>query len=535
MSAPSGTHVGDVVFVNGEAFNGRGYRVCGVANQRGRLCGRIGACPFHGSAGGAAAAGSTPSAGAKKRARAPGDSVRSQELPPQKARFKRSWTAEEHTTFLQAMKRHGKGKWKEISKDVATRTANQCQSHAQKYFLRQAKSDGERKKKSIHDQTLGSDERPDCFDGPSRAPAQEPAAASASHTPSGTYIPRHPRASVIPLRNDTDVPNTPTVPPPVTMRVDAAPDGPKAEVDVDSIGAALLVGNASPPADGTIDTVSVAGGAEERTQEVAHAMDDEHQEIRDSGGDLQVSEIDAVSDDLVAKSSSARVENSWAITTTMPAVPAETSPQEIPLQQPSLFSTGSLSRNADVSPGVATLASVAVAASSPLGMDTVADGGGIEPWTVGPVNSGAQANMAAISAAMNAANGNSGIAVMQTGNGMATVPIVLPVSALSNLQQYAHLFNAGFPNATGGGAFVPPPQPRLRVTVHQNGKGGGSMALMLPDTLELFFRNAEKKLRFDGSFSRVFTRSGGEITSLDEMCQDDMLWLSGGEDFRSPV
>ena len=57
------------------------------------------------------------------------------------------------------------------------------------------------------------------------------------------------------------------------------------------------------------------------------------------------------------------------------------------------------------------------------------------------------------------------------------------------------------------------------------------MALMLPDTFDQFFQAAKVKLRHNKTFRRVFKRSGGEITSLDVMCQDDMLWLSGGEDF----
>lgn len=85
-----------------------------------------------------------------------------------------------------------------------------------------------------------------------------------------------------------------------------------------------------------------------------------------------------------------------------------------------------------------------------------------------------------------------------------------------------------------GAVAAPPAQPKMRVTVHINGKLKGGMALILPNTLSQFFEMAQTKFNYDGNFTRVFTRSGGEITSLDEMCPDDMLWLSPGEDFTTP-
>lgn len=131
--------------------------MCGVRNQRGRLCGRIGVCPFHAKRekqGEGDAKQLSSATRIQKRPRAgQKEGERRLAMPPTKSRFKRSWTPDEHKRFLRAMQRHGKGKWKEIAAEVKSRTANQCQSHAQKYFLRQAKSDQQRKKKSIHDIT----------------------------------------------------------------------------------------------------------------------------------------------------------------------------------------------------------------------------------------------------------------------------------------------------------------------------------------------------------------------------------------------
>mmetsp|Transcript_21872 Transcript_21872/g.37703 ORF Transcript_21872/g.37703 Transcript_21872/m.37703 type:complete len:735 (+) Transcript_21872:99-2303(+) len=179
---------------NNEVYNSRGFRVCGVRNHRGSLCSRIGHCPFHahlksemmdddmdqagGRAGGSAdpvkggtssgkynsgdeneqPAGSDGEIGERrgvKRASASLVNVVDVEAPPERIRYKQSWTTEEHARFLEGLEKYGKGKWKQISKYVGTRNAYQCQSHAQKHFIRQNQLQDRRKRRKVTN-VLGS-------------------------------------------------------------------------------------------------------------------------------------------------------------------------------------------------------------------------------------------------------------------------------------------------------------------------------------------------------------------------------------------
>ncbi|KAL3521177.1 hypothetical protein ACH5RR_019326 [Cinchona calisaya] len=64
------------------------------------------------------------------------------------------WTEDEHRRFLMGLQAHGKGDWRNISRNfVRSKTPTQVASHAQKYFLRQLSGGKDKKRPSIHDIT----------------------------------------------------------------------------------------------------------------------------------------------------------------------------------------------------------------------------------------------------------------------------------------------------------------------------------------------------------------------------------------------
>ncbi|CAO2163354.1 unnamed protein product [Urochloa humidicola] len=68
------------------------------------------------------------------------------------------WSYAEHRQFLCGLWIHGRGKWKEISRDfVTTRTPAQVSSHAQKFFRRN-ESTSKKLRYSINDINLSDDE-----------------------------------------------------------------------------------------------------------------------------------------------------------------------------------------------------------------------------------------------------------------------------------------------------------------------------------------------------------------------------------------
>eukprot|EP01097_Dermamoeba_algensis_P007248 TRINITY_DN4548_c0_g1_i1.p1 TRINITY_DN4548_c0_g1~~TRINITY_DN4548_c0_g1_i1.p1 ORF type:complete len:146 (+),score=27.75 TRINITY_DN4548_c0_g1_i1:184-621(+) len=107
------------------------YPQCGELNLKGEPCKRIVPCMFH--------------------------------MPPdQRPEYvKIHWTPDEHILFLKGMEVFGRGKWKDISMYIRTKSQQQVKQHAKRYFRRK-KQTKVKKHSSIHDLTLPPEKESVC-------------------------------------------------------------------------------------------------------------------------------------------------------------------------------------------------------------------------------------------------------------------------------------------------------------------------------------------------------------------------------------
>ncbi|KAF5273921.1 hypothetical protein FQA39_LY01036 [Lamprigera yunnana] len=71
-----------------------------------------------------------------------------------------------------------------------------------------------------------------------------------------------------------------------------------------------------------------------------------------------------------------------------------------------------------------------------------------------------------------------------------------------------------------------------RVTVFKNGTSIGGKVFLVPQSLDEFM--SQLLLKFNFIVRKIFTEHGGEIDDIDLIRNDDILYISSGEDYRKP-